>query len=166
MNWSFPNPTQQKGEAANMLFSGSQALRPRLVTESQLSVLVGPQTLWERKLPLSMARSLTRGHYSREIRGCASTPEQRRQQLPTVPSAPLATGDPTFLTGRHGSGGSRAEGGRSPVSPFLAVFGEEQHPPQPKHHRPASSRRRPNPRPLAQGLRRRFPTGRNGTQDP
>lgn len=41
---------------------------------------------------------------------------------------------------------------------LLAVFGEEQQrPPQPKHRRPASSRRRPNRRPLAQGLRRRFP---------
>lgn len=105
-NWSSLDPKRQKGEAANMLFSGSQALRPRLVTESQLRVLVGPQTLWERKLPLSLARSLTRGHYSREIRGCASTPEQRRQQLPTVPSAPLATPDPTFLTGGSpGAGG-------------------------------------------------------------
>lgn len=132
-NSSSLNPKQQKGEAANMLFSGSQALRPRLVTESQLSVLVGPQTLWERKLPLSLARSLTRGHYSREIRGCASTPEQRRQQLPTVPSAPLATPDPTFLTGGSPGAGGKDWREGDPWCCCESCFQRTRHPPQPKH---------------------------------
>lgn len=77
------------------LFSGTRPSGP-LVVESRLSVLVGPQTLWEKKLPLSLARSPTQGHYSREIRGYASTPEPR-QQLPPVLSVLVNSQDPMLL---------------------------------------------------------------------
>lgn len=77
------------------LFSGTRPSGP-LVVESRLSVLVGPQTLWEKKLPLSLARSPTQGHYSREIRGYASTAEPR-QQLPPVLSILVNSQDPMLL---------------------------------------------------------------------
>lgn len=77
------------------LFSGTRPSGP-LVVESRLSVLVGPQALWEKKLPLSLARSPTQGHYSREIRGYASTPEPR-QQLPPVLSVLVNSQDPMLL---------------------------------------------------------------------
>lgn len=61
-----------------------RAVSSTWLIKPQWSVLVQPQTLWEKKLPLSLARHLRSGHYSWEIRGYASTPLQRQQLPPAL----------------------------------------------------------------------------------
>lgn len=75
--------TGERLRGSSKLISGAWPSGP-LVIKPHLSILVEPQTLWEKKLPLSLACRPTQGHYSREIRGYASTPRQRQQLRPAM----------------------------------------------------------------------------------
>lgn len=90
--WETSRSTGERLGGSSELVSGAWPEGP-LVIKPQLSVLVEPQTLWEKKLPLSLARRPTQGHYSREIRGYASTPRQRQQLRPAL----VTIQDPTLL---------------------------------------------------------------------